>query len=910
MTVDLGKILLEANRMGLEHVEAARRLAQSRNQPLDEALLSLSYIDEDGLADVLGKHFGIPGFSLARMPAPNPKVTALVPEVIARKCGVVPLEKAGKTLILLMADPTDISTVQAIRKQSELDVQPVVASFSTVRTALDSFYPQGPSKLLTSVLPFIGKLITEEAARTYRCIPVDREGNEVTVACAADDLDKTRRAIELATGLKARMVEAPWPDIERAITRVHAKKAVAPAAAPAAPEAGAPEPQAATPASPAAPAPAEPAASPVQSLDDLLGSGGGGGAPAPAAAAASAAPATSGPPPGGNLSLDLGGMGAAPDAEASGSDGLLTQGQLEQQAGGDGGGGGTLSLDLGDAAPAAPADGDSKMSQSELEEQAGVGPSPNLSAGGQEGGPKTGLAVEMTDRDQAKEIVAEAWGELDRKLAKLIPEKLARNYRIVAVLRRDKILQVAMEQPNDTFAVEAVEFASGLTCEVYPATPEQIEAGLFILYTPDEDGMAELLEDLEDIDLDDVEEREEFEGLNDLDAANASEQGPIVRLVNGLILNALNSRGSDIHLEPYEDDIRVRIRVDGQLREVMKLPLKFRDPVTSRIKIMGRMDISERRLPQDGRLRLLKDKAPIDFRISTMPTVFGEKMVLRILDRDKIQLDMVKLGFDPEPMSWFREAIHRPYGMVLVVGPSGCGKTNTLYSALADVNQPDVNIMTCEDPVEFSTAGLNQVQAVESIGLNFAAALRSFLRQDPNVILVGEIRDFETAEIAIKAALTGHMVLSTLHTNDAPACVNRLTNMGVEPFLIASSLHAVVAQRLVRRVCDNCNRPDTEIRLEQLVQMGFAPEAAPQVQPQIGGGCPNCEDSGYRGRVGLFEVLRVNDAIRELILCNASQMEIKDLAVRDGMDTMRQAGLAKIKDGVTSCEEVIRETIG
>ena len=534
---------------------------------------------------------------------------------------------------------------------------------------------------------------------------------------------------------------------------------------------------------------------------------------------------------------------------------------------------------------------------------------PNLAAAGQEGGPRTGLKVDKKEREIMKEIVAKAWGEIDPKLAGLVPEKVARNYRVVPTQRIEKTLYIAMENPNDTFAIETVEFTSGLFVKAQQATAEEIEAGLEIIYVPEEDEMADLFAEIEGVSLDEVLERDELASLSDLDAAQAAEAAPVVKLVNKLIADALNGRASDIHVEIFEENMRVRYRVDGVLHEIMRLPAELRDPLTSRIKIMCKMDISERRLPQDGRLRMIKAKKPIDFRVSTIPTVFGEKIVMRILDREQIQLDMTKLGFEPEPMSWFREAIHRPYGMCLVVGPSGCGKTNTLYSALADVNRSDVNIMTCEDPVEFSTTGLNQVQAQESIGLNFAAALRSFLRQDPNVILVGEVRDFETAEIAIKAALTGHMVLSTLHTNDAPACVNRLTNMGVEPFLIGSSLHLVSAQRLVRVVCSECGGPH-DAPIEQLVQMGFEPERAKQVKARIGTGCKNCENTGYRGRTALFEVLRVTDDMRDMILCNAPQTEIKELAKREGMLTLRQAGLKKIEHGITSCEEVVRETIG
>jgi type IV pilus assembly protein PilB len=956
MSVDVGQILLESGRIASRHLDQARDHAASHDCGIEEALLELQLVTEDDLAHALGGHFDIPGFSLARLPKPDPKVTALVPEPIARRCAVVPIEKAGDTLMLLMADPTDIRTVQAIRGQTALEVQPAVGSPATVRVALDTFYPKPKPTRQLKILPFVAKLITEEAARTYQALPIDRDGSLLTVATANADQAKIQKAIELATGLQVRVVAMPWDQLERAIERAHAQQPAKPTAAP----------EPADEAASAAPQPrSKPAAAPVQSLDSLLGGGlERPAAPAapppsaassgslslddegslprrPAAAAASsgslslddAAPAPSRPAPAagpsstggdGLLSLELGGGSAPPPATAPkppaagpakpeelSLDGMLRGEQGQPKAvpidekgqpaavGGNGGKtNGVSRKELEQAAAATDAAG------YEEDEQG-----PDLGAGGQEGGPRTGLKVDPSERERMKELVSKTWGELDPRLAKLVPEKVARNYRVVATGRHEKTLYVAMEDPDDVFAVETVEFTSGLRVKATAATPEQVEAGLEVLYVPDEDEMADLFAELEGVGLDEVLERDELDALSDLDAAAAAEAAPVVKLVNKLISDAIAGRASDIHVEVFEENMRIRYRVDGVLHEVMRLPLELRDPLTSRIKIMCRMDISERRLPQDGRLRLLKNKKPIDFRISSIPTVFGEKLVMRILDREQIQLDMTKLGFEPEPMGWFREAIHKPYGMCLVVGPSGCGKTNTLYSALADVNSPDVNIMTCEDPVEFSTTGLNQVQAQESIGLNFAAALRSFLRQDPNVILVGEVRDFETAEIAIKAALTGHMVLSTLHTNDAPACVNRLTNMGVEPFLIASSLHLVSAQRLVRVVCKECGKP-ADVAVEQLVQMGFAPERAKGVQPRKGGGCSSCEETGYRGRTALFEVLRITNDMREMILCNAPQTEIRELGVREGMMTLRQAGLHKVEQGITSVDEVIRETIG
>jgi type IV pilus assembly protein PilB len=385
-----------------------------------------------------------------------------------------------------------------------------------------------------------------------------------------------------------------------------------------------------------------------------------------------------------------------------------------------------------------------------------------------------------------------------------------------------------------------------------------------------------------------------------------------VRLVNVVLMSAIQKGASDIHIEPYEKELRVRYRIDGILYNIMTPPMKFRDAICSRIKIMSKLDIAEKRLPQDGRIKIRFNEngvpKEIDFRVSVLPTLFGEKIVMRLLDREKLMLDMTKLGFESESLAKFEHAIQRPWGMVLVTGPTGSGKTNTLYSSIARINTPETNIMTAEDPVEFNLAGINQVQVRENIGLNFAAALRSFLRQDPNIILVGEIRDFETAEIAVKAALTGHLVLSTLHTNDAPSTINRLMNMGIEPFLVASSVHLIAAQRLVRRVCAHCAEPHPHAPAA-LIQAGFSQEDAHTVVPKKGRGCDHCNQTGYRGRVGLYEVMEVSDEVRELILVGASGLELRRKAIDEGMITLRQSGLRKVKDGITTIEEVVRETV-
>jgi type IV pilus assembly protein PilB len=410
----------------------------------------------------------------------------------------------------------------------------------------------------------------------------------------------------------------------------------------------------------------------------------------------------------------------------------------------------------------------------------------------------------------------------------------------------------------------------------------------------------------------DVEVIEELEEISAEALSRQGEEAPVIKLVNVVLMSAISKGASDIHIEPYEKEYRIRYRIDGILYNIMNPPLKMRDAITSRIKIMAKLDIAEKRLPQDGRIKIrFSDNGTpkdIDFRVSCLPTLFGEKIVMRLLDKSKLMLDMTKLGFEDESLHKLETAISKPWGMVLVTGPTGSGKTNTLYSSIAKINTPETNIMTAEDPVEFNLLGVNQVQVRENIGLNFAAALRSFLRQDPNIILVGEIRDFETAEIAVKAALTGHLVLSTLHTNDAPSTINRLMNMGIEPFLVASSLNLVCAQRLVRRICTNC-KTDEPVSPQALEQVGFTADDAKGVQPKKGTGCEKCNKTGYKGRVGLYEVMEITDELRELILVGASALELRRKAVEEGMITLRGSGLRKVKQGVTTLEEVLRETV-
>jgi type IV pilus assembly protein PilB len=515
--------------------------------------------------------------------------------------------------------------------------------------------------------------------------------------------------------------------------------------------------------------------------------------------------------------------------------------------------------------------------------------------------------------------------EIDPTVIKLVPAETAHKYQIVPLSRAGATLTIAMTDPTNVFAMDDIKFMTGYNVEPVVASETAVLEAIQRYYgTGGRAGAAgasggsslemvtRALEDLPVVQDEDVEVLEELE---EIDVSSLERQGgeaPVIRLVNLVLMSAIHKGASDIHIEPYEKEFRVRFRIDGILYNVMAPPMKFRDAITSRIKIMSKLDIAEKRLPQDGRIKIrFSDNGhskEIDFRVSCLPTLFGEKIVMRLLDKDKLMLDMTKLGFESESLARFEAAIQRPWGMVLVTGPTGSGKTNTLYSSISRINTPETNIMTAEDPVEFNLVGVNQVQVRENIGLNFAAALRSFLRQDPNIILVGEIRDFETAEIAVKAALTGHLVLSTLHTNDAPSTINRLMNMGIEPFLVASSVNLICAQRLVRRICANC-KADSPLAEKALADAGFTPEDASQVVPQKGAGCDKCNNTGYRGRVGLYEVMEVTDELRELILVGASALDLRRKAVDEGMLTLRMSGLRKVKEGVTTIEEIVRETV-
>ena len=525
--------------------------------------------------------------------------------------------------------------------------------------------------------------------------------------------------------------------------------------------------------------------------------------------------------------------------------------------------------------------------------------------------------------------------EIDPAVIKLVPAETAHKYQIIPLSRVGATLTIAMTDPTNVFALDDLKFMTGYNVEPVVAWETAVLDAIQKYYgapgagpkggggnnqkivetAPGESALeiaARAMQEMPLVDADDVEVLEELEEISAEALTRQGEEAPVIKLVNVILMSAISKGASDIHVEPYEKEYRVRYRIDGLLYNVMSPSLKMRDAITSRIKIMAKLDIAEKRLPQDGRINIrFSDNGTqrdIDFRVSCLPTLFGEKIVMRLLDRTKLMLDMTKLGFEPESLAKLETQIQKPWGMVLVTGPTGSGKTNTLYSSISRINTPETNIMTAEDPVEFNLVGVNQVQVREAIGLNFAAALRSFLRQDPNIILVGEIRDFETAEIAVKAALTGHLVLSTLHTNDAPSTINRLMNMGIEPFLVASSLNLVCAQRLVRRICTNC-KIDDPVPPAALVNVGFTTELAETVVPKKGKGCEKCNRTGYKGRVGLYEVMEITEELRELILVGASALELRRKAVEEGMITLRGSGLRKITDGVTTLEEVVRETV-
>jgi type IV pilus assembly protein PilB len=496
--------------------------------------------------------------------------------------------------------------------------------------------------------------------------------------------------------------------------------------------------------------------------------------------------------------------------------------------------------------------------------------------------------------------------EIDVEVTKLVSKEVCEKHKIVPLTRSGSVLVVAMADPTNLHAIDDIKFLTGFNVDPVVASESGIVAAIERAYNvgPNYD---EVLSEFADEEVDFAIDGDD---VNVLELEKAAEGAPVVRLVNAVLLNAIKKGASDIHVEPYEKKLRVRYRIDGVLMEEMQPPLKMRNAIASRLKIMSSLDIAERRLPQDGRIKLKMGKGrEMDFRVSVLPTIWGEKIVLRLLDKSNLQLDMTKLGFDQGPLDDFKWAINQPWGMVLVTGPTGSGKTTTLYSALSDLNQVGSNISTAEDPVEYNLHGINQVQMHDEIGLNFAMSLRSFLRQDPDIIMVGEVRDFETAEIAVKAALTGHLVLSTLHTNDAPSTISRLLNMGVEPFLITASVNLVLAQRLARKVCVDCKKP-MQADPVLLADFGFTDEQIAKAQLMKGEGCKNCNNSGYRGRVALYEVMRFSESLKEMVLQGASTAELKTAAIKNGMSSLRMSGIEKVLAGVTTTDEVGRVTMG
>lgn len=535
--------------------------------------------------------------------------------------------------------------------------------------------------------------------------------------------------------------------------------------------------------------------------------------------------------------------------------------------------------------------------------------------------------------------------QIDQSVLKLVPYEVARKYLIMPVARVGATLTIAMVDPSNVFVIDDIKFMTGFNVEVVvsgessimntitsnyrgatdtlvstkkPVATQTIQAKDYTFSSDDmtEEEVETSFDEGLNVDVDEF-DKVVGDALDSVEAYIQRDEGtegeieePVVKLVNGILINAIKTGASDIHIEPYESTLRVRYRVDGVLFNAMTLPLRIKNPITSRLKIMSKLDIAERRLPQDGRIKLrLGKKREIDFRVSVLPCLFGEKTVMRILDKSNLQVDLTKLGFEEGALKIFMESLEKPYGMILVTGPTGSGKTTTLYSALNYLNKPGINIMTAEDPIEYNFLGMNQVQMKEEIGLTFAAALRAFLRQSPDIILVGEIRDFETAEIAVKAALTGHLVLSTLHTNDAPSSISRLLNMGIEPFLVSASLILIAAQRLARKICPEC-KEEEKVPEQGLVQLGFSEEEAKTITCYRGKGCSVCNDSGYKGRIAFYEIMPVSPEIKEMVLEGASADELKKTAIRLGMKTLRMSGLTKVKEGMTSIEEVLRVTFG
>jgi type IV pilus assembly protein PilB len=500
--------------------------------------------------------------------------------------------------------------------------------------------------------------------------------------------------------------------------------------------------------------------------------------------------------------------------------------------------------------------------------------------------------------------------DIDPDVLKLVPAPIARKYEVIPVRRMGNSLALAMADPTNVFALDDISFMTNLQVLPLVASQTAIKKAVDRNYESKTEAISTVLSDMQTdlANVEVVEEGEEGAKVDVFELKESADEAPVVKLVNMVLVDAIQKGASDIHFESYEKIFRIRFRMDGVLHEMLAPPKRLESAILSRLKIMSNLDIAERRLPQDGRIKLRYNNREIDFRVSTLPTIFGEKAVLRILDKEALKLDMTQLGFDEWSLEKFSAAIHQPYGMVLITGPTGSGKTTTLYSGIHTINSPDVNIMTAEDPVEYNLKGVNQVQINEGVGRTFAAALRSFLRQDPDVILVGETRDLETAQISIRAALTGHLVFSTLHTNDCPSTIARLLDMGIPPFLVASSLLLVLAQRLGRKICKQCREP-YDADEESLVQYGHVPTGKGKMQFYKGKGCATCNFTGMKGRVAIYEVMPIGEELRDGILKSASTAELRTLAQAAGMRSLRQAGLMKVIEGTTTIEEVLRVTL-
>jgi type IV pilus assembly protein PilB len=497
--------------------------------------------------------------------------------------------------------------------------------------------------------------------------------------------------------------------------------------------------------------------------------------------------------------------------------------------------------------------------------------------------------------------------EVPPEVLKLIPKEVVTRHQVVPINKTANTLMIAMSDPSNVYAIDDIQFVTSFNIDVVVASEQAIAEAIEKYYTSEVSFDEVMMDfDVEDEELDFADDVEE--DINVLDLEKSAGEAPVVKLVNLILIDAIRKNASDIHVEPYEKQLRIRYRIDGILYEVMKPPVKLKNAIISRLKIMSNLDIAERRLPQDGRIKMKMGRGKeMDFRVSVLPVLWGEKVVLRLLDKSNLQLDMTKLGFEERALADFKTQIANPFGMILVTGPTGSGKTTTLYSTLSELNKSTTNLCTAEDPIEFNLFGINQVQMHEDIGLNFASTLRSFLRQDPDVIMVGEIRDFETAEIAVKAALTGHLVLSTLHTNDAPSTVSRLLNMGIEPFLVSSSVNLIAAQRLLRKLCADCKEP-IDVPEQTLIDLGASPEQLSDFNVHHGVGCRTCNSTGHKGRIAVYEIMTMSDELSEFVLNGASTLELKREAIRQGMKTLRMSGLTKLAEGVTSMKEVVRAT--